>query len=192
MAAVAAMAWGCGGKPNAANIELRRQNQALHEQIASLSVQRKQDQLTIQQLESSMPTVPILPAERMNELYTVADLQLGRLTGWADLDPKTEGDDGLKIYVVPVDASGDELKAAGSFKIEAFDLSARETRVGEWSFSVDRARAHWNGSGLLYEYVLPCPFKEVLSQTELTLKVTFTDALTQRVYTVQKLIKKTR
>ncbi len=182
---------GCGGKPNAANIQLRRQNEELTSQIFTLEARHKQDQATIKALEGSMPTVPVLPAERMNELFTVADLQLGRLTGWADLDPKTEGDDGLKIYVVPVDAAGDELKAAGSFKIEVFDLSAKDTRVGDWEFSVDRARACWNGSGLLYEYVLPCPFKGEIPDAELTIKITFTDTLTQRVLTKQKVIQKT-
>lgn len=182
---------GCAGKPNAANIELRKQNQALIEQLATLEARHRQDQATIQMYEGGTPTVPVLPAERMNELYTVDDLRLGRLTGWADVDPKIDGEDGLKIYVVPLDAADDELKAAGAFKVEAFDLSAEQTRVGEWNFSIDQARACWNGSGLLYEYVLPCPGHGALPKGELTLKITFTDAMTQRVHTVQKVIKKT-
>ncbi len=180
---------GCGSKPNAANIQLRKQNQELSEHIASLEAERDAQFASLRMLEQGIPTVPILPAERINELFTAKSLKTRKLTGKADLDPAKAGDDGLKVYVVPIDASGDEIKAAGSFKVEAFDLSAPNTRVGEWNFSIDQSRATWNGSGLLYEYVLPCPFDAMPDASELTMKITFTDALTQRVLSLQQVVK---
>ena len=180
---------GCAGKPNAANIELRKQNETLATDIARLNTELNAREATIKTLEASTPTLPTLPAERLNELYTVHGLVLGRLTGGADLDPSNPGTDGLKIYVVPTDAAGDELKSAGSFKIEAFDLAAAEPRVGAWAFTVEEAKSNWNGSGLLYEYVLPCPFDSIPAHEEITIKVTFTDALTQRQTTEQKIVK---
>ncbi len=178
---------GCATKPSAANIELRIQNQALSDQIQQLNQKVATLEGTLATMNASTPTVPVLPAERMNELFTVHSLKIGRLSGFADLP---ENKPGIKVYVVPLDASGDELKAAGAFIIEAFDLSAPDTRVGKWSFTVDQARASWLGSGLLYEYVLQCPLANPISAKELTLKITFTEALTQRVHTVQQVIRR--
>ncbi len=180
---------GCGAKPSAVNIELRKKNEALASEIANLKTDLAARDSKIQSFEASIPTVPTLPSERLNELYTAHGLVLGRLTGGADLDPEKPGVDALKIYVVPIDASGDELKAAGTFKVEAFDLAAADPRVGMWEFSVEESKAHWNGSGLLYEYVLPCPFETLPAHNEITVKVTFTDALTQRQIVEQKIVK---
>lgn len=176
---------GCAAKPNAANIELRKQNQDLNDQIQQLNQKVTTLEGTLATMNASTPTVPVLPAERMNELFTVHSLKVGRLSGFADLPDNKSG---IKVYVVPLDASGDELKAAGAFTIEAFDLSASDPRIGQWSFTVDEARASWLGSGLLYEYVLVCPFAKPIDAQELTLKITFTDALTQRVHRMQQVI----
>lgn len=182
---------GCASKPDAANIELRKQNQALLDRIRLLEARSQQDQATIRSLESRIPTVPVLPDERIRQLFTPADLKLGRLTGWATWTESGQARDGLKVYVVPLDADGDELKSAGAFRVEAFDLTKENPRIGRWDFSTEEARMLWYGSGLLYEYVLPCPFEVSVDASELTLRVTFTDLLTQRVIVKQSVIKKT-
>lgn len=183
---------GCGGKPSKANIELRKQNDELKATVARLESERAGDKATIASLQSGATTVPSLPQERIDELYSVTGLKLGSLTGVADLDPAKPGDDGIKIYVVPRDASNDALKAAGTFVVEAFDLSATEPRIGSWTFTPAQAKQHWISLGWLYEYVLPCPLEKMPGAKELTIKVTFTDALTQRVFTEQKLVRLNR
>jgi outer membrane murein-binding lipoprotein Lpp len=181
---------GCAPKPNAANIELRKRNNDLSAQVAQLEAQVASQRDAIQRLEASAAsgatTVPTLPQDRVDQLFTAARLSIGRLSGWADLG---EGRQGLKLYVVPTDASGDEIKAAGSFVVEAFDLAADAPRLARWEFSVDEARALWTGSGLLYEYVLPCPMDAKPTSAELTVKITFVDALTQRRIAQQVQIK---
>lgn len=179
---------GCGGKPSKANIELRKQNDELQAKIKTLEGERAGDKATIASLQSGATTVPSLSQERVDELFTVTGLKLGSMTGLADLDPAKPGNDGLKIYVVPRDSSNDALKAAGAFTIEAFDLSAKEPRIGAWTFTPAQAKQHWVGLGWLYEYVLPCPLETMPDAKELTIKVTFTDALTQRVFTEQKVV----
>src|SRR6185436_3713615 len=120
---------------------------------------------------------PSLPADRLAKLFTTTDIQLGRLTGGADLDPDRPGDEGLKVYVTPVDNSGQKFKAAGAIVVEAFDLAApaASSRVGRWEFSVENAAKYWSGALLRYEYVLPCPFEKRPAHTDVTVKVTFTD-----------------
>jgi hypothetical protein len=181
---------GCASKPSAVNIELRKQNQALLDRIRLLEARSQQDQATIRVLESRMPTVPVLPEERIRQLFTPVDLKIGRLTGWATLNENGQSREGLKVYVVPLDTDGDELRSAGAFQVEAFDLTKPNPRVGRWDFGPEEARALWHGSGLLYEYVLPCPFESSVDSSELTLRITFTDLLTQRVIVKQSVIKR--
>src|SRR4051812_29784279 len=105
---------GCTGKPNQANIELRKQVQSLNSQIADLQRIHDGDAATINALQSRQgATQPALPQERVEKLFTVHGLSLGRLTGGADSDLDKPGDEGVKIYAVPTDETGDELKAAG-------------------------------------------------------------------------------
>jgi hypothetical protein len=172
---------GCAGKPNAANIELRKKNQALQAQIVDLQSQRAGDVAKIQSLEEQRGTLPTLPQDRLDKLFTAHGLSLGRLTG------ASAGDDGTKVYVVPTDQSGEPLKAAGSFVVELFDLKEQaNNRVGRWEFSVDQARQNWYGRALLYTYVLPCEWQQMPRHSDLTLKVTFRDELTQREFEIQK------
>ncbi|MBC7785122.1 MAG: hypothetical protein H7144_14905 [Burkholderiales bacterium] len=183
-----AMATGCA-KPNPANIALRRQVQELETVVAELRTARQVDQNTIRKLESDRPTVPTLPAERLAALFTAHGIALGRLTGGADFDSKKPGDEGLKIYLTPTDDTGDDVKAAGSVTVETFDLSAGDVRIGKWEFSAVDARKLWNGAGLLYEYVLPCAWQSAPpAHEQLTIKVTFTDELTGRVFSAQKAV----
>jgi hypothetical protein len=100
-------------------------------------------------------------------------------------------DDGvLKVYVTPIDDAGHDLKAAGSFVVELFDLSKGDNaRVGRWEFPLDQARQNWVGQALLYTYVLTLPWQQSRPEhPELTLKVRFTDALTGRTFETQKVI----
>jgi hypothetical protein len=175
---------GCSS-PNRANIELRKQNQALRDEIASLKQQHDADVATIRGMEEQRGTLQTLPADRLAKLYTVHGLKLGRLTGGADLDRNKPGDEGLKVYIVPVDEDGDAMKAAGTFTVEAFDLSSgSEVRAGRWEFDLEQTRKAWYGA-LLKSYVLTCPWQNAPQHRELTVKVTFVDALTGRVLTVQ-------
>jgi hypothetical protein len=189
-AIVAAALAGCG-HPDQANIELRKQKQALESKLETMQRERAADAATIRSLESRATTVPVLPEERLAKLFTVHGLSLGRLTAAADLDPQKPGDEGLKVYVVPTDDDGQPLKAAGSFIVEAFDLArSGVNRVGRWEFTADQARQNWYSLLTLYTYILPCPWQSGPPEhPQLTLRVSFTDELTHRTFTAQKILK---
>src|ERR1700722_13731191 len=87
---------GCSS-PSAANIELRKQNQQLGEQIDSLKRQHETDQATITGLQGGATTVPSLPQDRLDQLYTTHGLRFGRLTGGANLDSKKRGDEAIRV-----------------------------------------------------------------------------------------------
>lgn len=191
VAAAALVAGGCGS-PNVASIRVRRENQELRNKIAELERREQGHLAQIRSLESNATTVPSLPSERLDTLFTTHGLRFGRLTGGADLDREAPGHEGLKVYVVPTDGHGQPLKAAGSFVVEAFDLAkGKDHRVGRWEFPLDQAEKNWFGQAMLYTYVLTAPWPDGRrpEHEDLTLRVTFTDALTGRTFTEQKVVK---
>jgi hypothetical protein len=185
LAVFATVAFTACSSPNKANIDLRKQNQQLQGEVDSLKRQHEADVATIRALEAKSPDVASLPQERINQLFTVNGLQFGKLTGADPDDPKK-----LKVYVVPTDGQGQQIKAAGSFVVEAFDLSGGDNaRIGRWEFPLDQAAKNWYGQAMLYSYVLSCPWQSPPRHSDITIKVTFTDALTGRQFTAQKSIK---
>jgi hypothetical protein len=181
------LAAGCGGVPNKANIELRKQNQQLNGQMDNLNRRHEADLATIRGLQAQATTVPVLPEDELDQLFTVAGLKFGGLTGGYHPDMNQTGDTMLKVYVVPIDEQGDVLKAAGSFHVDLFDLSLKsDNRIGAWDFDLPTTRSDWNGKGFLYTYVLDCPWQTVPVNPKLTVRITFTDGLTHRVFTVDK------
>src|SRR5438874_402601 len=98
------------GSPNTASIVVRKQNQDLQVQIATLTRAREADAATIRNLQARVGTIPTLSQERLEKLFTVHGIQLGRLTGGADLDRSKPGDEGIKVYITPTDDDGEPLK----------------------------------------------------------------------------------
>src|SRR4051812_32968385 len=95
---------GCTGKPNQANIQLRKDVQSLHAQVDTLQRERDAARAEAAGLRSQQPTVASLAPDRLAKLFTTHGIQLGKLTGGADFDPDKPGDDGLKVYLTPVDS----------------------------------------------------------------------------------------
>ncbi|QOV89017.1 prefoldin domain-containing protein [Humisphaera borealis] len=185
------IATGCGGSPSTANIELRKEKQALAARVAELETKSAADQRVIESLRDSRPTIPTLPPDRLARLFTTTGLELGRLTGGLDTDGKKTGDEGVKVYIAPIDNEGQPIKMSGSFTVEAFDLAdTASPLVGTWAFDVASVRKKWRGSFLDYNYVLDCPWQEkVPTHDELTLKITFVDELTQAPFKIQTVVK---
>jgi outer membrane murein-binding lipoprotein Lpp len=184
MSALLLMA-GCAGKPSAANIELRKDNQDLQQQIDTLHRQNDALSAQVKSLQST-PGYATLPLPTLQKLYTVHGLSFGRLTGGDDIDPEKPGDEQLKVYVCPTDDDGQPIKAAGAFKVELFDLAkSGDTRIGTWNFSTEQARALWFGRALLYTYVLSCPWQRPPTHADLTVRVTYVDELTHRTFTAE-------
>ena len=190
--ALAALSLGLAGcrTPNKANINLRKQNAALREEVAALKFASESNLAAIRRLEGNATTVPVLPHERVSKLFTAHGLKLGKLTGGWDGDRNAPGDEGIQIYTVPTDQAGDEIKAAGSFAVEAFDLSkGGEVRLGRWEIPTDEASKRWLGNALQYGYIFELPWQTVPTGEEVTIRTSFTDELTGRTFTAQRAVK---
>jgi hypothetical protein len=185
---------GCA-KPNAANIALRKENQDLRDKIDELERARLTDAATIRAMEQQKGTLPTLPHDRLARLFTTQSIVIGRLSGGAKANPASGalGDDAIKVYLSPHDRYDDEIKAAGSAVIEAFDLAAdpEHRQIGRWEFSNEDLQKSFVGTLLMYDFVLTCPLREPLKHDQITVHATFTDELTGRTFDAQRLVKLT-
>ena len=176
---------GCGGNPSSANIALRKDLQQRNDQIAQLQTQHQGDLADLRAAKG--PTTTSLSPDELARLFTVHGLSFGRLTGGSDFDTSKPGDQGLKIYIVPTDDDGQPLKAAGSFTVQAFDLSDPSNLIGKWTFDLGTTKSDWFGQAMLYTYVLPCPWQQRIPQhAQLTVRVSFHDELTGRDFDAQR------
>ncbi len=185
---VSLSAGGCfNNTPSQANIELRKQNQQLQDQLSVLDRRHSADQATIRGLQANATTVPVLPQDELDQLFTTAGLKFGSLTGGYHPDPNQYGDTMVKVYVCPIDQDGNKITATGMFHVDLFDLAlTSNNRIGTWDFDLKQSRASWFNSLLMENYVLDCPWQTVPAHASLMLHVQFTDQLTHRIFTVDK------
>jgi hypothetical protein len=180
---------GCGS-PSAANTELRKQNQKLAAQVEQLKDQHLRDLSALAACERGHPTTATMTPEALDQLVTTHGLSIGRLTGGDNPDSTQTTDTLLKVYVVPTDGDGTPIKAAGAFRIEAFDLDdPSKPLVGSWKFDLPQVRGLFFSHFALYTYVLSCPWQTVPRHPDLTVRITFDDALTGREFVDQTQVK---
>jgi hypothetical protein len=136
--------------------------------------------------EEQILSLQSLGPRRLDLLYQVARIELGDYTSGVNLDERP-GDDGVRVYLRPIDQTGSPLKAAGSIRIQLFDLAAppAENLLGEYEWTVEDAAGHWS-SFVLHHYTLTCPWKHAPPRhEEVTVRAEFLDYLTGKRFTRQ-------
>lgn len=83
------------------------------------------------------------------------EIGLGIGTGGFDADGQT-GDEGLQVIIVPKDADGSAIKAAGSVQVVAYDLAndGFKRPIGLWELTPDQLRSYWQKGFLSSGYKL--------------------------------------
>lgn len=160
------------------NRDLARRNEQMEEAIG-----RQNDQIA--QLQN-------LGDKRLEKLYYVTGLEMGRRSGGIDTDGKT-GDDAVIVYLQPVDQYGHVIKAAGEVTLQLFDLAntPAENLIGEFRWSLDELGSTWAGGFLgNSQFSLPCPWppNRPPAHEQVTIRATFTDYLTGKAFTAQKAV----
>jgi len=140
-------------------------------------------------------TLQALGDKRLEKLYHVERISLGRFTGGVDLDG-VSGDDAIRVYVEPIDQDGSVIKAAGEVKVQLFDLAAGPAKnlVAEFTFPVEQLSKRWFAGLGGSHFSLDCPWPagpagltRPPAHSEITVRVQFTEYLTGKVFTAQKL-----
>jgi outer membrane murein-binding lipoprotein Lpp len=193
LAAVSAallLASGCdsGGRPSLRDDfeELSRERTQLKRQVEQLERENKELTGRIKQLATMSPEA------KLEALPDIVRIELGRRTG---LFAKDEGGrkDKLVVYVRPYDDTADTIKAAGNIRVQLWDLNAdaEGAQIGQWDVNGAELKSAWASTFLTNYYRLKFDVGGLLTgdESELTVNVTFTDYITGKVLTAQKVLK---
>ena len=97
---------------------------------------------------------PPKPTPEPMEDFPVTSISLGMLTGGANWDAQP-GDDGVVVYLYPLDRSGDEVKRAGDCTFELFDLSQKPSPLlMSWHIPAAEAATLWQSFPGCYRFTL--------------------------------------
>ncbi len=177
---------GCADKTDEV-LELQRDKREMQRQLSQAEGTIAEQQETLRRKDEQISTLSQLGPERLEVLFAVEKIELGRYSGRTNLDEKG-GDDGVRVYMIPKDQAGRTVTAVGSVEIDVFDLARKEeSLLMSYSFTAAEAKEHWQSGGLANHYNFTCPWKdrEPLGD-EITIRVKFVDYLSGRIFTATK------
>ncbi len=169
------------------NIQLIADLQTCRDENAKLKKDNSDlEQTRIEQAKRIL-TLEGLGEKRLELLFTPTSIQIGPHSG-AINESGAPGDEGVRVYIKPIDRDGSVVKAAGSVKIELFDL-ARAAMIGCYDFPASDIAKHWESGFLTYHYRFDCPWQNQPTNPDVTIRATFVDYLTGATLTDQKVVR---
>jgi len=176
------------------------QGPSLADQIEELTQEKAQLQRQIEQvdtendeLKSRVEVLSSLGGEkRIEDFSPIKSIAIGRYTNFYDKD-KDGKKEKLIVYVQPLDAEGDKVKAPGQIDVQLWNLnnSAGEALLGSWHIGPDELRKLWFATVVTLNYRLTFDMPEAVESfaEPLTVKVAFKDSLSGKTFEQQKVIK---
>jgi len=177
------------------------QKPPLVEQIESLTEQKKQLENKLEQsgfeneqLKKQMHILSGLPEQVKGEnLYHLQKIRIGKYTGFFDKDESGKKEK-LIVYIEPIDEEGDIVKATGAVDVQLWNLNsleANEALLGQWRVEPNELKKLWFATLVKINYRLTFDISDKVKSFDepLTVKVTFTDYLSGKVFKEQKVIK---
>ncbi len=180
----ALFALGCN---NSQVIEYERKIAELERTVDAKNTRLVEQKSSIDELNRQLDAARGVPDDWAEKIILPERLVIAALSGGANYDDKP-GDDGVTVYLRPVDRDGDALKVAGDIRIELYDLANPPGRnlIGRYKVSADEARGLWYGAMMTSHYTVKCPWKNgPPAHPEITIRATFIDFLMKRVMTAQ-------
>lgn len=169
-------------------------------QIEQLTLEKTQLQKQIEQsekenkqLKQQVHVLSGLPKEvKLENLNRLENVKIGRYTGFFDKD-KDGKKEKLIVYIQPIDEHGDTIKAVGAVDVQLWDLNKTdgEALLGEWELGPGELKKLWFATLVTINYRLTFDVAGIIESLDepLTVKVTFTDYMTGKVFKEQKVIK---
>lgn len=172
----------------------------LQERIDTLTIQQtqlesqlEQSKAENEQLQKQIHTLSGLPGElKGRNLYSLQGVEIGKYTGFYDKD-NDGSKETLAVYIEPIDEQGDVIKAAADVEVELWDLSKTdgEALIAKWpAVKPDDLKNLWFSGLIKINYRLTFDITDKVESFDepLTVKVTFTDYLSGKVFKKQKVI----
>jgi hypothetical protein len=166
--------------------QLTQEKTQLQEQIEQFGTENKLLKQQIQVLSG-------LPEEvKLENLNRLERIKIGRYTGFFDKD-KDGRKEKLIVYIQPFDEEGDKIKVAGAIDVQLWNLNKTDSEalIGQWKVEPGELKKLWFATLITINYRLTFDVADKIEdlQEPLTVKVTFTDYLTGKVFKEQKVIK---
>ena len=164
----------------------------LSQEKAELNSQIEQLKSESGQLRKQIKVLSGLSKDEIEDLYKLQRIKIGGYTNFYDKD-KDGKKEMLIVYIQPVDQDGDVIKVAGAMQVQLWDLNspdANEALIAEWDVPPNELRKLWYAA-LKTNYRLSFDIADKIDSLEepVTVKVSFTDYLTGKVFTEQTVIK---
>ena len=173
---------------------LAEQIQQLKQEKTELTRQIERSENENEQLQKQILVLSGLPEEAKAEnLYRLQRVKITRYTNFYDKDKDGENEK-LIVYIQPLDEEGDIVKATGAVDVQLWDLNSSEANqalLGQWHVTPDQLKKLWFATLITINYRLTFDVADKIQniQEPLTVKVTFTDYLTGKVFEEQRVIK---
>lgn len=167
------------------------QIEQLTQEKTQVQADLKQSNSDNEQFKRQVQVLSGLPEDvNIESLHRLRRINIHRYTGLADKD-KDGTMEKLIVYLQPIDEEGDIIKAAGAVNVQLWDLNKAngEALLGQWNIGVNELKKHWI-TFLVTNYRLTLDLEEKIERLEkpLTVKVTFTDYLSGKVFNEQRVI----
>jgi len=166
---------------------------SLQQENNLLSNQLNQCNLQAAQLKQQVENLTFIRASvKAQDIYNLQQIKISRFTNFYDEDEDGKKEQ-LTVYFHPADDCGDSIKAAGYVEVQLWDLSKEgdNALLAVWKKDSNELKKLWF-TGLIgpnYRLIFDVKDKIEMFDRPLTLKVTFTDYLTGKTFTEQKVIK---
>ncbi len=165
----------------------------LEQEKTQLARQVEQSETEKEQLKKQIQVLSDLqPQVEPEDIYNLQRIKITRYTNFYDKD-KDGKKEKLIVYIKPLDANGDIIKAAGAVDVQLWDLNKAEGEalLGQWHVKPDELKKLWFATILIINYRLTFDVTGIVDKFDepLTVKVTFTDYLSGKVFKEQRVIK---
>lgn len=179
---------GCDTVPAEKYFVALREKQTATETIERLEQQVGDEQKAVSLLQQQVATLRGLKEGQFDELVVPVRIQLASQSGGYDLDRKA-GDDGILLYIQPIDRDGHVIKAAGSIQVTLIDLTEPTTPkvMAPYQFDVAKTRSLWYGRLMTHHFTVRCPWPPSgpPAGDEVTALIEFTDLLSGKTLRCQ-------
>ncbi len=177
---------GCAGIPVDRYNSVQQQLVECQESNRKIETQLADQQASISSLQEQVAALRKSGAP-LDDLVVPVKIELDRLSGGYDKDGKA-GDEGIVLYIRPMDSDGSVLKVAGTIRVTLFDLQNPPERhtLGVYDFDAQQTRSLWFGRLMTNHFTVRCPFPRVPEHDRITAEVAFTDLLTGRLLRAQE------
>lgn len=170
---------------------LLNQIDQLTKEKSDLSHELQQTESEKEELKEQVHTLSGLPKnKKIENLYDLNSIAIGKLTNLYDRD-RNGTYETLIVYLQTIDKQGDKIKIGGMADVQLWDLNRPDGQalLGAWRIEPEELKSRWV-SFILTNYRLKFDVAELIDTYEqpLTVKVTFTDYLTGKIFREQKVI----